>query len=105
MKNSNLICKATNCVHNSNCECMAGVISIRGGQATDVKETSCATFVIEGGYGLDNFSNYYDKSKTMPENIRCSAVNCRYNEERQCYAGNVQILAANSSCGTFEYNS
>ena len=102
MKSTSVICKATNCVHNQNCDCMAGVINVKGIHARSPKDVVCNTFVVEGGYSFDNLSSYHDNEKTVPEKIRCSAGNCTYNENGNCYAQNVQIMAANASCGTFE---
>lgn len=98
----NVTCKATNCVHNKNNECMAGVITVKGANATTMDKTNCDTFVVEGGYGFDNLSSYHDHEKTKTDKIRCSAQNCIHNENKSCYANYVQIMAANASCGTFE---
>ena len=102
MANSSVTCKSTNCVHNNNCECMAGVITVKGLHATTASKTTCSTFVIEGGYSFDNLSSYHDNEKTKTETSRCSASNCKYNENGGCHADEVQIMAANASCGTFE---
>lgn len=100
---NNISCKATNCVHNQSCHCMAGVINVKGKDATTVSETTCNTFVVEGGYSFDNLSSFHDDEKTKTENIKCSAKNCKYNENEKCYANEVEIIAANESCATFEF--
>lgn len=102
MRSSSVTCKATNCVHNKNCDCMAGVINVKGLYAMSTPETTCNTFVMEGGYSFDNLSSYHDNEKTVPEKIKCNASNCKYNDNGKCYAQNVQIMAANASCGSFE---
>ena len=102
MRSTSLICKATNCVHNKNCDCMAGVINVKGIHAKNPSETTCNTFVVEGGYSFDNLSSMHDSEKAVPEAIKCSAGNCKYNEDGKCYADNVEIMAANACCGTFE---
>lgn len=102
MKSTSLTCKATNCVHNKSCDCMAGVINVQGIHATTISETTCDTFVEEGGYSFDNLSSYHDTEKAVPETIKCNASNCKYNDNGKCYADNVHIIAANASCGTFE---
>ncbi|WP_434792961.1 hypothetical protein TPDSL_20650 [Terrisporobacter petrolearius] len=105
MKSTSVTCKATNCVHNKSCDCMAGVINVKGISAKTVQETNCNTFVEEGGHAHDNLSSLHDNKKTVPETIRCSASNCAYNENGNCYAQDVQIMAANAACGTFECRS
>ena len=99
---STFYCKATNCAHNKEAECMAGAISIAGSHATKTSETTCATFIEEGGYGFDNYAEHYDNSKTKISNIKCAASNCKFNEGGECFARNVLINAANASCYTFE---
>ena len=95
-------CKSTNCVHNKNSECMAGVITVKGLHATTSSEAKCETYVMEGGYAFDNLSSLHDNEKTTTEKIRCNAGNCIHNENGKCYAEQVQIKAANAACGTFE---
>lgn len=100
--NSNVTCKATNCVHNDKTYCMAGAIVVKGPHALEMSKTACDTFVVEGGYGYDHLSSYFDNEQTKIEKIRCSAKNCVYNEDYACNAHCVQIMAANACCGSFE---
>lgn len=102
MKSSNITCKATNCAHNKQCHCMAGVIVVKGKDSESVSETICNTFVEEGGYAFENLSCLYDDKETKPENIKCSAVKCKYNRDEKCFADEVEILAARAACGTFD---
>ena len=104
LRNDNISCNATRCIHNKSTECMAGVINIRGVEAVSTKQTTCTTFVDEGGYGYDHLSNLYDndKSITKTKDIQCAAENCKYNTKRECHANKVTINAANASCQTFE---
>ena len=37
-------CEAVNCIYNSNYRCRADRVDIRGGKATNSRETNCATF-------------------------------------------------------------
>ncbi|MEG1410502.1 DUF1540 domain-containing protein [Clostridium sp.] len=104
LRSENVECKATRCIHNNKSECMAGVISVKGMTAMSTPETSCVTFVEEGGYGYDHLSNYYDNSVTKTRNIKCAAGNCKYNNNEECYAEVIQINAANASCDSFECN-
>ena len=75
MKSADVTCKATNCIHNKNCECMAGVITVKGVHSHSTSETTCDTFVLEGGYTFDNLAAYNDDTKTVVEGINCSAIN------------------------------
>lgn len=102
MKSSCVNCKVTNCIHNQGCDCMAGVINVKGIHAQTVNETICNTFIEEGGYSFDNLAKYNNDENTKTETVKCSATNCKYNENQKCYADEVQIIAANASCGTFE---
>ncbi len=67
MKSADVTCKATNCIHNKNCECMAGVITVKGVHSHSTSETTCDTFVLEGGYTFDNLAAYNDDTKTVVE--------------------------------------
>ncbi|WP_455539142.1 DUF1540 domain-containing protein [Terrisporobacter sp.] len=102
MGNSSVVCKSTSCVHNNNLECTAGVIVVRGAHATKYSEAKCDTYVEEGGYGFDNFSSLYDSEKNLTDEIKCSAVKCKYNEDKNCTANQIEITAANASCATFK---
>lgn len=75
MKSTSVTCKATNCVHNKKCDCMAGAITVKGINATDMSETICNTFVEEGGYAYDNLSSCHDHSKTVPEKLNAVQEN------------------------------
>ena len=41
---SSIDCKAKDCMYNKECECQAGKISVKGGDACRCQETACATF-------------------------------------------------------------
>lgn len=97
-------CRATECIHNQKSECMAGVISIKGENATLAKEALCSTFVQEGGYGYDHLSSLYDDTATKTKDIRCAAGNCKYNDDGNCYSDKVVINASNANCNSFECN-
>lgn len=101
-RSENVACKASGCIHNQKSECMAGVISIKGENATFAKDAVCATYVTEGGYGYDHLSNLYDNNLTKTRNIRCSAGNCKYNDNGECFSSKVIVNAANAHCNSFE---
>ncbi len=102
MISTKLTCKSTSCIHNKSCDCMAGVITIKGKDATKTSQTTCNTYVEEGGHLYDNLANLHDDKKTTPQTITCTANTCKYNEDGRCQSFDVNILAANSSCDTFE---
>ena len=51
----------------------------------------------------NSFVNSSGESTTQPSDIRCEAHNCKYNENKECYAENVQIDQVNAYCNSFEY--
>ena len=122
MQRGILTCSATNCAHNRNYECKAGVIHVSGRGAVAVEGTSCTTFVDRDSSSLVNslagdprekesffnssnhaFVNSDGNLTTQPSNIKCEAHNCRYNENKECYAENVKIDATNAYCQSFDY--
>lgn len=122
MQRGILTCSATNCAHNRNYECKAGIIHVSGRGAIAVEGTSCTTFVDRDSSSLVNslagdarekesffnssnhaFVNSDGDCTTQPSNIKCEAHNCRYNKNKDCYAENVQIDATNEYCKSFDY--
>lgn len=98
MQNGNLKCNATNCAHNENCQCRAGAIEVEGREAFMTSDTYCASFVDRVNSG---FTNCEDCGRTKPENIKCEARNCKYNENLYCMADYVRINENDTSCQTF----
>ena len=92
MQRGILKCGATTCVHNRSYECKAGTIHVSGRGAEEVEGTSCTTFA-------ERQQQYYKQFSW----IRCEAHNCKYNENKECYAENVQIDQVNAYCNSFEY--
>lgn len=122
MQRGILTCSATNCAHNRNYECKAGIIHVSGRGAIAVEGTSCTTFVDRDSSSLVNslagdarekesffnssnhaFVNSDGDCTTQPSNIKCEAHNCIYNKNKDCYAENVQIDATNAYCQSFDY--
>ena len=98
MQNENLKCNATNCAHNESHECRAGAINVAGREAITTSETVCSSFVDRANSG---FTNSADGGYTKPQNIKCEARNCKYNENLLCKADDVRINANDASCETF----
>ena len=60
----------------------------------------CASYVDKANAG---FTNVSDESKSVGTNdIICQALECKYNENKDCHANHVHINAGNVSCETFE---
>ena len=83
MQGRGLSCNATNCSHNFCYKCKAGAIDVSGGSA------SCRTFEDRAGRSFVNSLNDYFTTETS--NIKCEALNCVHNENKGCYADDVQI--------------
>lgn len=98
MQKGNLKCNATSCAFNQRMECSAGAINIRGAQAVTTDETSCSSYVDRSS---NSFTNSIDSVRTDPDNIRCEACKCVYNDNKNCTAENVRIDAHKASCDTF----
>lgn len=122
MQSGNLKCNATNCAHNQDFECRAGVIHVSGLGAVSIEGTNCTTFVDRNDISILNslagdprekesffnssnhsFVNSSGDSITEPSNIKCEAHNCIYNENKDCHAEKVQIDARNACCDSFNY--
>ena len=100
MQGGSLRCSAANCSFNQRGDCMAGVINIRGAEAVTTQGTTCSSYVNRSANTFTNSTNY---KHTQPENIRCEAYKCTYNENKNCMAENVRIDAYKASCDTFFY--
>ena len=122
MQSGNLKCNATNCAHNREYECKAGHIHVSGLGAVSVEGTSCTSFVDRESISLTNsvagdarekesffnssnhsFVNSSGNETTDPSNIECEAHNCKYNENKNCHAKNVEIDSLNVCCDSFDY--
>lgn len=98
MQGGNLRCSATNCAFNQRSECSAGAINIRGAAAVTSQGTICSSYVDRSSNSFTNSVNY---GRTEPDDIRCEACNCTYNENKNCTANNVRIDAYKVCCSTF----
>ena len=100
MSEKKLYCHATNCAHNYNKYCRAGLIHIRGNSAVKTSETTCSTYFANS---VGFFTSAIEVGgDTNPENIICEAYNCIYCENENCTADNVLINPHFSSCETFK---
>ena len=98
MPEKNLNCFATNCAHNEYCECKAGAIRVGGREAVSTGDTFCSSFIDKS---MGGFTNSVDNGLTTPQNIKCEAKNCKYNDNKACTAQDVRINENDASCETF----
>lgn len=115
---ANLKCSAANCVHNMSGACSANSISIIGNNAYSSLSTNCGSFAEKGlRNSISNLSNFNVPGQIMQTfgsgymgmapSIQCEAENCRYNQNRECTAANVEITGigaltnSRTHCETF----
>ena len=99
----NLKCNAHNCIYNKNYECFAGRINVDGSMAEKTSDTYCSTFRENEHPSLSNHSEQccHKECSVGTAEIRCEAVNCKYNENKLCLTSSVQINDVDASCNTF----
>jgi hypothetical protein len=97
-----LSCSAAGCVHNMSGLCSANNIQVLGSGAHSSDQTMCQTFAEKGFKNavthLPNMNVVGEVRQLFSKNsvemypaIRCQAINCRFNNDRACYANYVQI--------------
>lgn len=99
----NLKCNANKCVYNKNCECFAGKINVDGSMAVKTSDTYCATFRENEHSSFSSHAGCccHQDHLVGTSEIRCEALNCKYNENKLCLAPSVQINDVDASCNTF----
>lgn len=102
MIKENLNCSVSNCKYNINELCNAGIIHICGANADKPYETCCASFVENGGMSSSCECSFQDI--TRPDDIKCDAIKCTYNNNNICHADKVKIDFPNVCCSTFKKN-
>lgn len=99
-----LNCDVTNCVHNQKHLCELGEIAVKGHSATMSDSTCCSTFC-DCSNGLSNETVSPDICECS--NVKCSATNCKYNNDCTCNASGIDVCgcgaqhATNTVCSTF----
>ena len=98
-----LKCGVVTCVHNKQNYCELDAIEVLGSSAQRPEQTSCGSFVEKKG---DSYSN--DAREATPtSNIVCQACECKYNDNRKCNAGKINVMGSDASkveqteCATF----
>ncbi len=113
-----LKCDATTCVHNVSHLCGAAAITVHGGDTEVGQDTFCSTYAHRGlanyvtgaanmniGGGLAQMVSSED---VMDPKVNCTAVNCVYNAQEVCHAGELRIegetseAAEQTVCETFK---
>lgn len=98
-----LECTAVNCIHNAERCCCKREIQVEGTGACNCKDTCCGSFEENRG---SSFKNIF-KTPESKLQIECDAVNCLYNDDRQCRAEKISINGSNAKdagqteCGSF----
>ena len=104
MEKTYLDCYVTSCVYNENRCCGKGDIVVNGKDAKASSETICDSFKERKGGSPKNSAN----SLTKDIAIVCEAVNCRFNENRNCKAEHISIAGGNANssketaCASFD---
>jgi len=85
-------------------KCFAKNISIDGRSAQTTGGTTCASYVPGGTFLNAEFADDFMEMGRASgvQNIKCEAMNCRFNNNTKCTAGNVKINSQNASCETFQ---
>lgn len=103
-----LKCDARHCISNREGLCCRPDIQVGGSNATEYQQTCCESFRPING-NATNAMDYSHTNAQMP--IHCSAVNCKYNKQRQCAADAVKVEGAaaekaeQTACHTFQCDS
>ena len=101
-----LNCQSYDCGYNDKKgKCYATTIAIGGVNAQNTDGTTCESYVVPSGETQKyEFANEFLGENGSPSsvyNIRCEAMNCRYNSNKDCTAENVEIDNKNARCETF----
>ena len=98
-----LDCTVIGCAYNANNSCRRENITVGGHEAHKSSETACKSFAPKGTNTLVNACGGPKKET----NVACDAVNCKYNEDKICYAEHIGIAGRHAvtngetECGTF----
>ena len=99
---TSLKCGVENCIYNENHLCEKSEIMVEGVKAAAPKETACGSFK-DGGAAKNRMNVHAD----LETKVRCSAVSCVFNEEKNCTANRIGIegnganKSENTMCGSF----
>lgn len=100
-----LKCGVVTCVHNVKNYCELDSIEVIGSSAQISEQTSCGSFVERKG---EQYGNTMKDDVSATSSIVCQAVECKYNDERKCYAGKISVMGSDAcrteetECATFK---
>ena len=101
-----LKCQSLDCLHNDKKgKCFAKKIAISGRTAQTTSETICDSYAPDYDFQNAEFAAEFMNIDTGPsdtQNIKCAALNCKFNTEQLCTATSVQINSNDASCQTFQ---
>ena len=98
-----LSCSAVTCVYNKEELCSKGDIKVGGSEATKKDQTCCESFIERKAGSMSNS----EKIGYTTIGIECEAQECVYNEERECFAGAINVggneaaTSEETRCSTF----
>ncbi len=99
-----LKCTAVKCVYNKEQLCSKGDIQVQGDHAQSMDETACGSFRERSD---SNFANDTGCGCSTIE-VGCTACTCKFNEDKCCHAGAIDITGASACtsketcCSTFQ---
>ena len=102
-----LKCGVVTCVHNKQNYCELDAIEVVGSSAQVSEQTSCGSFMEKKGESYSNSA----KEASPTSNIKCQAVECKYNDSYKCYAGKISVTGTDAKkteeteCATFKKES
>lgn len=101
---SQVDCTVKECIYNeATCCCRVG-ITVEGDNARQEDETYCGNYEHRGEHCCKNLIQEPSKQT----NIKCEVANCKFNDDRVCMAGDIDIkvsdsnMAGQTKCETFE---
>ncbi len=99
-----LVCSAQRCVYNDGMYCSRGDILVGGEKAEISGETCCTSF--KKRTEMSGKSSMGTPSQKI--NVACEACECKYNKNRNCDAGKIDISGTSAckceqtECSTFQ---
>ena len=100
-----LKCGVVTCVHKVKNYCELDSIEVVGSSAQVSEQTSCGSFAERKG---EQYGNTMKDDVSAKSDILCHAVECKYNDERKCYAGKISVMGTDAcrteetECATFK---
>ena len=89
-------CGVTQCEYNTNGGCKLHKIEVGTKDARMTDETKCESY-IPSGHGISNSCTCRSDACDISE-IKCSAHNCKHNDEGMCEAKKIDISPCKSGC-------